>query len=89
MSHLGTILKRAKTREQMGTGDAMFKQAITNMKEYMLLWRDFSDEEKKEADEFIRRYPDCVDRKLVSQVERDVERQQRREALEKLSNPKE
>jgi len=57
MSHLSTIIQRVKNRLEVYGGDpqeasrdSLFKQSINNLKEYQDAWKDYTPEEKKEAD---------------------------------------
>ena len=57
MSHLTTIISRAKSRERFKNDpEDLFWQAIVNMEEYMTSWGDFTDEEEREANSWLFKY---------------------------------
>ena len=63
MSHLTTLIDRAHTRIQVNLDnqdtlkqDTLFRQTIENLEEYQQLWTDWSQEEKRVADDLIEKY---------------------------------
>lgn len=87
MSHLGTLVERAKRFEPRGAQDDSLKRTVSNIAEYMVKWRDYTAAEEQEAKAFVQRYPEAVDRKNVGAIERDNAYQAEKVRLEKSVNP--
>ena len=60
MSHLTTIMERAKNRIRVNPedlkNDSLFLQLICNLKEYQQAWTDFTISESIEADRMFEEY---------------------------------
>lgn len=60
MSHLTTIIGRAKRRIQVNSedlkDDSLFLQSICNLREYQQAWTDFTVEESLEAIDLFEKY---------------------------------
>jgi hypothetical protein len=63
MSHLSTLINRANARIEVNQKnqdalkeDTLFRQTIENLEEYQQLWTDWSQEEKRVANDLIEKY---------------------------------
>jgi len=57
MSHLSTIIKRVEIRvNPPDKRDNLLLQSISNLKEYMDLWDNYTEEEKEKALELYEKY---------------------------------
>jgi len=55
MSHLSTIIKRVENQEK-SKHNSLFLQSVSNLSEYLILWSDYTLEEKKISKELYEKY---------------------------------
>ena len=62
MSHLSTIIDRVKRRMDSPdrAKDRLFIQSVCNLREYVLLWTNYTEEERKEAAILFIKYCDVL-----------------------------
>ncbi len=61
MSHLTTLINRVNNRLKFqNSGDRLLQQSISNLREYVEIWEDYTEEEKRVADELYEKYKHLV-----------------------------